>query len=141
MIKRNTDDMNTELMNTTDLQKFLAENTEHFSTRDFSRLLKEQIRKKDVNKADLAKASGMSDVYLHQLISGRRSPSRTRLLCICIGLKLTLDETQSLLFHAGMGQLYARNRWDAIIIYGIDHQMDLYTINDLLFDANEDTMI
>lgn len=141
MIKRNTDDMNTELMNTTDLQKFLEENTDHFSKKDFSRLLKEQIRKKGVNKADLAKASGMSDVYLHQLISGRRSPSRTRLLCICIGLKLTLDETQRLLLHAGMGQLYARNRWDAIIIYGIDHQMDLYTINDLLFDANEDTMI
>ncbi|MBO7709194.1 MAG: helix-turn-helix domain-containing protein [Lachnospiraceae bacterium] len=141
MIKRNTDDMNTELMNATDLQKFLEENTDHFSKKDFSRLLKEQIRKKGVNKADLAKASGMSDVYLHQLISGRRSPSRTRLLCICIGLKLTLDETQRLLLHAGMGQLYARNRWDAIIIYGIDHQMDLYTINDLLFDANEDTMI
>jgi len=141
MQKRSTDEMNTELRKTTDLKKFLDENTEHFSSKDFSRLLKEQIRRKGMIKADLAKAAGMSDVYLHQLISGRRSPSRTRLLCICIGLGLSLEETQQLLFHAGMGQLYARNRWDAIIIYGIERRMDLFSINDLLFDANEDTMI
>ena len=141
MQKRSTDEMNTELRKTTDLKKFLDENTEHFSSKDFSRLLKEQIRRKGMIKADLAKAAGMSDVYLHQLISGRRSPSRTRLLCICIGLGLSLEETQQLLFHAGMGQLYAKNRWDAIIIYGIERRMDLFSINDLLFDANEDTMI
>ncbi len=141
MQERSTDDMNTELMNTKDLKKFLEENTGHFSSRDFSRLLKEQIKKAGMNKAKLAKAAGMSEVYLHQLLSGRRFPSRTRLICICIGLGLPLEETQKLLFHSGMGQLYSRNRWDAIIIYGINHHMDLYTINDLLFDANEDTMI
>ena len=141
MTRRNTDEMTTELKNTTDLKRFLDENTEHFSTKDFSRLLKDAIRKKGMSKAEVAKAAGMSDVYLHQLISGRRSPSRTRLLCICIGLGLTVDETQTLLFHAGMGQLYARNRWDAIIIYGIEHKMDLFSINDLLFDANEDTIV
>ena len=138
---RNTDDMNTELQNTENLKQFLEENKQNFSPREFSRLLKEQIRKKKMNKATLAKAAGMSDVYLHQLISGRRSPSRTRLICLCIGLGLTLEETQQLLVRAGMGPLYAKNRWDAIIIYGISHRLDLYAINDLLFDANEDTMV
>ena len=133
--------MDMELMNAPDLKQFLAQHESSFTSRDFSRLLQEQIRKKGINKADLAKASGMSDVYLHQLISGRRSPSRTRLICICIGLGLTLEETQQFLYHAGMGPLYSKSRWDAIIIYGISHRMDLYTINDLLFDANEDTMI
>ena len=141
MIRRNTDEMSTELKNTTDLKRFLDENTEHFSTKDFSRLLKDEIKKKGMSKAEVAKAAGMSDVYLHQLISGRRSPSRTRLICICIGLGLTVEETQTLLFHAGMGQLYARNRWDAIIIYGLEQKMDLFAINDLLFDANEDTIV
>lgn len=141
MIRRNTDEMTTELKNTTDLKRFLDENTEHFSTKDFSRLLKDEIKKKGMSKAEVAKAAGMSDVYLHQLISGRRSPSRTRLICICIGLGLTVEETQTLLFHAGMGQLYTRNRWDAIIIYGIERKMDLFAINDLLFDANEDTIV
>lgn len=141
MQTRSTDDMTTELKKASSLDTFLKENDSYFSTKDFSHLLDEQIRKKKMNKADVAKAAGMSEVYLHQLLSGRRSPSRTRLICICISLKLTLDETQKLLFHAGMGQLYAKNRWDAIIIYGIDHGMNLFTINDLLFDANENTLI
>ena len=140
-MNRSTDELNTELNKTDDLKKFLEENAENFAPRDFPKLLKDQIRKKGINKADLAKASGMSDVYLHQLISGRRMPSRSRLICICIGLGLTLEETQNLLFRSGMGQLYARSRWDAIIIYGINHRMDLYAVNDLLFDANENTLI
>ena len=138
---RTTDEMKTELTQTEDLKRFLDENAESFSSRDFSRLLKEEIRKRRINKAELARDSGMSEVYLHQLISGRRSPSRSRMICICIGLKLSLEETQQFLFHAGMGELYARDRSDAILIYGIEHHMDLFTINDLLFDANEKTLI
>ena len=111
-----------------------------FSPKDFAKQLKERLKKSGMSKAELAKASGMSDVYLHQLLSGRRTPSRIRLLCICIGLKLTLEQTQDFLVHAGMGPLYSNSRWDAIIIYGISHQMDLFTINDLLYEENEETM-
>ena len=56
-------------------------------------------------------------------------------------MKLSLGETQKFLQNAGMATLYPRSRWDAIIIYGISHGMDLFTINDLLFDADETTMI
>ena len=51
----------------------------------------------------------MSEVYLHQVFSGRRRPSRDRLVCICIGLKATLDEAQELLKQAGYAQLYPKN--------------------------------
>ncbi len=141
MTKRTTDDLKNELIHADTLEKVLDENKDSFSSNNFSKLLKEYIHSKKINKSTLAKASGMSDVYLHQLLSGRRTPSRNRLLCICVGLKLTLEETQEFLFHAGMGPLYSRNRWDAIIIYGVSHGMDLFTINDLLFEANEKTLI
>ena len=141
MKTRTTDEMNTELLKAQDLKKVLEENQESFSIKDFPILLKEQISARKINKAALAKASGMSDVYLHQILSGRRMPSRARLLCICIGLGLTLDETQEFLYHAGMGPLYSRNRWDAILIYGISHGMDLFAVNDLLFEENEKTLI
>lgn len=39
-------------------------------------------------KAALARKAGMSEVYLHQVFSGRRKPSRDRLLCLCVGLGL-----------------------------------------------------
>ncbi len=141
MANRSTDEMNTELIRADDLEKVLEENKDSFAPDGFPKLLKTYIRDKKINKASLAKDSGMSSVYLHQILSGRRTPSRNRLLCICIGLKLSLEETQEFLYHAGMGPLYSRNRWDAVIIFGISHGMDLFTINDLLFDANEKTLI
>ena len=53
-------------------------------------------------KAELARRSGISEVYLHQVFAGRRNPSRDRLLCICVGLGITLDETQRMLTQGGL---------------------------------------
>ena len=61
----------------------------------------------------------MSEVYLHQVFSGRRNPSRSRLLCLCFGLNASLEETQELLKQCGFAQLYPKDRRDAIILYGI----------------------
>ena len=141
MKNRTTDEMATELEQVKELNRFLEENMDNFTDTDFPSLLKELIDRKKINKAQLAKASGMSDVYLYQILAGRRTPSRSRMICICIGLSLSVNETQDLLIHAGMGPLYAKNRWDAIIIYGLSHGLDLFTINDLLYEENENTLI
>ena len=86
-----------------------------------------------LSKAELARQSGMSEVYLHQVFSGRRKPSRDRLLCICIGLEATLEETQTLLKQASFAQLYPRIRREAIICHSILHGTPLAEINDTLF--------
>ena len=140
MCKRDTDEMKTALESTESIHQFLRENEDNFHTRDVSGLVEKMIKDRNLSKAEVAKAAGMSEVYLHQLISGRRKPSRTRLLCISIGLKLSLEETQNLMQHAGMAMLYSKSRRDAIIIYGISHKLNLFEINDLLFDADEDTL-
>ena len=92
---------------------------------------------KDLTKAELARRSGISEVYLHQVFAGRRNPSRDWLLCICVGLGITLDETQRMLTQGGYAQLYPRTRRDAIISYGVVHQLPLGEINDKLFAEQE----
>ena len=82
----------------------------------------------------------MSEVYLHQVFSGRRKPSRDRLLCLCIGLEATLEETQQLLKRATYAQLYPKVKRDAIISHGILHKTSLTEINDKLFSENEKTL-
>ena len=79
----------------------------------------------------------MSEIYLHQVFSGRRNPSRDRLLCLCIGLGCSLEETQRLLQQASYAQLYPRIKRDAIISHGILHGTELNEINDKLFSENE----
>ena len=103
-------------------------------------MLNRLFQKRRISKATLAKQSGMSEVYLHQVFSGRRNPSRSRLLCLCFGLNASLEETQELLKQCGFAQLYPKDRRDAIILYGILNGMDLFGVNDKLFAENEETL-
>ena len=79
-------------------------------------------------------------MYLHQVFSGRRKPSRDRLLCLCIGMEVTIDETQRLLMQASYGLLYPKIKRDAIISHSIIHHVPLNEINDKLFAEQEKTL-
>ena len=129
-----------ELMQASSLGEYVSENRDAFSEQAVSQLLSELYEKKSISKAALARRAGMSEVYLHQVFSGRRSPSRDRLLCLCLGLEATLEETQELLRQAGFAQLYPRHKRDAIISYGLVHGISLGEINDRLFVENEKTL-
>lgn len=140
MQDKSTDDLRQELMESPDLEQYLAENDAFFSSKDAAAMLNQLFKKCGLSKAALAKRSGMSDIYLHQIFSGRRNPSRSRLLCLCIGLGASLEETQELLKQCGFAQLYPKDRRDAIILYGILNGMDLFAVNDKLFAENEETL-
>ena len=140
MDKKNTDGLQQELMDSTDLSQFLSRNQEQFVDKSIAELLNHLFEKKNISKAALAKQAGMCEVYLHQIFAGRRTPSRNRLLCLCYGLEASIEETQELLRLCGMAELYPKLKRDAIIYYGLLHKLDLFVINDKLFDENEDTL-
>ena len=137
---KDTNDLRQELMDAADLDRFLSANHESFHSGNAGELLQRLFRKRKLSKAALAKQSGMSEVYLHQVFAGRRNPSRSRLLCLCFGLNATLEETQELLKQCGHAQLYPKNRRDAILQYGLANGMDLFAVNDKLFAENEETL-
>ena len=140
MERKSTGQLNQELMQASSLGEYVSENRDAFSEQAVSQLLSELYEKKSISKAALARRAGMSEVYLHQVFSGRRSPSRDRLLCLCLGLEATLEETQELLRQAGFAQLYPRHKRDAVISYGLVHGISLGEINDRLFVVNEKTL-
>ena len=133
MNEKNTDTLQQELMSTNNLDRFLTENDASFRDVPLQEAIQRIFDEKGMSKAQLAKQSGISEVYLHQLFSGRRFPSRSRLLCLCFGLGATVDEAQSLLQQARHAPLYSRDRRDAIIIFALSHHMTLFEVNDKLF--------
>ena len=135
--EKNTDDLKQELMAEPDIDAYIKENEAFFASRSITELLAELYENQKISKAELARRAGMSEVYLHQLFSGRRRPSRDKLLCLCIGMELTLDETQRLLKEAAYVQLYPRIKREAIIYHGIIHHTPLNEINDNLFREGE----
>ena len=82
----------------------------------------------------------MSVVYLHQVFAKRRNPSRNRVISLCCGLDLSLEETQVLLRRSGFAELYLHNRRDAILIYGLMNGMSFFEVNDQLFEKGEETL-
>lgn len=140
MERKNTDDLRQEIIETSDLDEFLSENSENFNSESASDLLNSLLAEKNISKAAIAKKSGISEVYLHQIFSGKRNPSRNRLICLCFGLEASIDTTNELLKLCGFAQLYSANRRDAIIIYGLSHNIDLFSINDKLFTEDEETL-
>ena len=140
MSDKTTSDLRQELMEDNSIDTYLQGNAALFVNQDVVVLLTELYEQKHLTKAALARRAGMSEVYLHQVFSGRRSPSRDRLLCLCLGLEATLEETQELLRQAGFAQLYPRHKRDAVISYGLVHGISLGEINDRLFVENEKTL-
>ena len=140
MNEKNTDTLQQELMSTNNLDRFLTENDASFRDVPLQKAIQRIFDEKGMSKAQLAKQSGISEVYLHQLFSGRRFPSRSRLLCLCFGLGATVDEAQSLLQQARHAPLYSRDRRDAITIFALSHHMTLFEVNDKLFTENLDTL-
>ena len=140
MDRKNTRQLLQELMEPNDLDRVLSENDTSFREGSLTDALQRLFDARDISKAMLAKNSGISEVYLHQVFSGRRSPSRNRLLCLCFGLDTGLEEAQRLLQHAHHAPLYPLDRRDAILIYGLSHGLILPEVNDALFKANAETL-
>ena len=135
-----TNRLQQELMDAPNLERFLSENRDCFQNGRVHELLNGLFRKCGISKAALAKQSGMSEVYLHQVFAGRRNPSRSRLICLCFGLSATLEETQELLKQSALAQLYPKSRRDAIIMYGLINGQSLFDVNDRLFAEEEETL-
>ncbi len=140
MPQKSTDDLYQELMSTSKLDAYIKNNQEQFSNQNVAELLTKLYENYPLTKAELARQSEMSEVYLHQVFSGRRKPSRDRLLCLCIGMKLSLEDSQHLLKCARYAQLYPKSRRDTIISFGLLHGFSLYEVNDKLFAENEKTL-
>ena len=140
MKEKSTDDLSQELMSQPNLDQYITENETYFADVDISTFLTKLYEKCGLSKAELARRAGMSEVYLHQVFSGRRRPSRDRLLCLCIGMDSTLEDVDLLLKGMGYAPVYPRLKRDAIIGHGLLHRTPLAEINDKLFRENEKTL-
>lgn len=140
MRRKSTKELNRELSAAPDWNRFLENNREQFQETGFLDYLLKLFQDAGISKVTLAKRAETSEIYLYQIFSGARMPSRDRVLCLCFGLSATLAQTQELLRIGGMAQLYPKNKRDAIIIYGLTHGQTLPQVNELLFVESKETL-
>ena len=98
----------------------------------------ELIEKKGLKKAQVIEKANLQKTYAYEVLNGRkRNPSRDILLRLAFAMGLDLEETQTLLKHSRMPQLYTRNGRDSIIIYAINNKKSLIDCNVLLDEMKE----
>ena len=119
---------------------FYSDNKDYMITASLSEMLAQFIKEKGLKKSIIIKNAEMSEVYAYQIFSGLRTPERKKLLCLCIGMNLNLEETQTLLKCAGYSPLYVKLPFDSIVLYGICKNLSVVKINELLFEHGLETL-
>ena len=132
-----TNELEQEIKEKIDLDHFLSENQDQFLTQNMAELFAEMLETKKISKAELARRARTSEMYLYQVLGGKRIPTRDRFLCFCISLGFNVEETRMLLKRGNYADLYARDRRDAIIMFALERQWNLAQLNDALFEKGE----
>lgn len=129
-----------ELKLCNNFKTFYNENQDYMITDTLSQMLATLMKQKGLKKSAVIKKAELSEVYAYQIFSGLRHPERNKLLCLALGMELSLDEVQSLLKCAGYPILYVKLPFDSVVLYGICKKMSVMEINNLLFEQGLDTL-
>ena len=132
--EKTTDELINEIQNSRDIESYIEKNSEQFDSALLYEKITEIMEQKRLKKSKVVARSGLNRGYTYQIFSGKRIPSRDKLLAICFGLQLSLDETDRLLRFAGYSPLYARNKRDAIIIFAVVNKKSVFEVNGMLFE-------
>ena len=135
-ILKSTADLLNEIKSTPNLSEFLKEYSEDISDPKFKEYLKKLLDEKGMTRADAIRKADLSSDYAYQIFSGRKNPSRDKLIRLALGMALTLDETSRLFKLAGVSELYPRIKRDAVILFCIERNISVMTANELLYELN-----
>ncbi|WP_195269098.1 XRE family transcriptional regulator [Eubacterium sp. 1001713B170207_170306_E7] len=140
MIKKPTDALLNALMASNTLENYFQSNKDYLIDCTLPEHLNALLEVKKQTKAAVIKNAELNEIYGYQIFSGKRKPSRDKLIMLCIGMKLTLEEIQQVLKLAGHAFLYPKKHRDCILIFGLKHGLSIYEINEILYDRKEETL-
>lgn len=136
--EKSTNEMWNEIKSADDYESFAANNTETFTSADISECLNNLLKEKDIPLKEAVKWSGLDRSYAYHIFSGKKIPSRDKLIAIAFGMKLDLDATQTLLKRTRNRPLYPKDERDSVIIYALLNGQRLDITNERLYEREFD---
>lgn len=134
---KSTDEL-LNLLQNLDIEEFKKEDS--FQNINISEYLNELLQTQGLSPRDTIIKLNMERSYAYQILKGRRNPTRNFLIRIALLCQLTVDETQKLLTAGNRPILYPRNRFDAAVLYCIQHKLNEEELNELLLDIGEEML-
>lgn len=134
-MKKSTEEL-LKILKSGSLDAYLKNNSGELVENPICDYLTAIIDERNLSKAEVIKKSNVQTNYAYQIFSGLKIPSRDKLIALCFGLSLTLDETQTLLKYAGYAPLYPRNKRDSVIISALEKSETVVRCNITLDELN-----
>lgn len=137
---KNTKDLQNELSNAHNIDQYLKNNEDYIIDQSLAQYFCDVLNQKSISKQDVIKRSDLNEIYAYQIISGKRVPSRNKLICLCIGAKFTVEETNETLQVGGFSPLFPKIKRDSIIFFGIKNSYSVWQINEELYSHKLQTL-
>lgn len=134
-MKKSTDELLKMLKNSS-LDAYLKNNGGELIENPICDYLTAAISEKNLSKSEVIKKSNIQTNYAYQIFSGLKIPSRDKLISLCFGMSLTVDEAQTLLKYAGYAPLYPRIKRDSAIITALETGKSVIRCNIMLDELN-----
>ena len=124
-----------ELKNASDIEDFVNKNQNEMLDSSLSEYLRQLLEKYGLEKSDVFRRAKMTESnYGYELFrDDSKKASRDKLIQICVGFPLTIEETQEVLRYGKVRTLYPRDERDAYVLFAIKNGYDMAQLNDLLF--------
>ena len=137
-MRKSTKNLHSEMKSTRNINDLLDNNKETFNASKYSTqlscALNQLLKDKGLKQADVIKRSGLKAIHACHIFSGTKNASRDKVLALCVGMQLTPEQANRLLYVSGYAELYDKNERDFIIIHGLEHGKAVTEINEILYD-------
>jgi len=138
-MRKTTDELINELKSAKSIDVFVLKNQEEMSNMSLAECLQELLAKYQLDKSDVFRRAQMTDTnYGYELFrNDTKKPSRDKLIRICMGFPLTIEETQKVLRCGKVRPLYPRDKRDAYVMFALKNGQCIDCLNDILYDNGE----
>lgn len=133
-MKKTTDELKKTLCSKKDIDAFISENENELVTSSFVEQMEFWIKEKNITKADLIKKTNLYTTYGYEILRGDKLPSRDKAIQLCLALKLSIKETDHVLYSINCEALYPRSKRDSIIMFALENHMSVLECDEQLFD-------
>lgn len=140
-MKKTTEELLKTLKHSPNINSYLSLEQENFQTLPLHLYLDKMFTEKEISPSQCIRNSGLDRTYCYQIFSGRKLPSRDKVLALCFGLSLNFEETQILLKSTDYTPLYPRNKRDSILIFALQRQISILAVNELLQDFEQNLLL
>ena len=140
-MKKSTEELLKTLKHAPNIKTYLSQEQDNLQTLPLHLYLDKMFSEKEIPPNQCIRNSGLDRTYCYQIFSGRKLPSRNKVLALCFGLSLNVEESQLLLKSTGYAQLYPRKKRDSIIIFALQRNISILETNELLQDLELELLL